>query len=155
MRESSWLAVVLTVAAIGVTGCGDDGGEGAGTTAPAVAGSAGDAILIRTRVNLPTGVVSDGSSIGGSPFCRGGTFRDRPAGDDPGSMNRTFRCPEGTLRIGFTTGTGRDRRQTGSWRIVGGTGAFAGVNGSGRMEIEVERDSNTNGHETFTGTLAR
>ena len=69
-------------------------------------------------------------------------------------MDRTFRCPEGTLRIGFTTGTGKDRKQTGLWKIISGTRAFAGLQGSGQMEIEVQRDSNTKGRETFTGTLA-
>ena len=156
------LAVALTVGAIGFAGCGDEsGGEGETTAAPTVAGSttdlgaSGDAILIRTQVNLPTGVVLSGSSIADAPFCPGGTFRDQPGGDSPGSMDRTFRCPEGTLRIGFTTGTGKDRKQTGSWTIIRGTGAFAGLQGSGQMEIEVQRDSNTKGHETFTGTLAQ
>jgi hypothetical protein len=162
VRPGRWLAVALTVGTIGFAGCGDEsGGEGETTAAPTVEGSAtdlgasGDAILIRTQVNLPTGVVLSGSSIGDSPFCPGGTFRDQPGDDSPGSMDRTFRCPEGTLRIGFTTGTGRDRKQTGSWKIISGTGAFAGLRGSGQMEIEVQRDSNTKGHETFTGTLAQ
>jgi hypothetical protein len=152
--------VALAVGVLGFPGCGDEsGGADETTAAPTLAGSAtdrgasGDAILIRTQVNLPTGVVLGGSSIGDSPFCPGGTFRDQPGGDNPGSMDRTFRCPEGTLRMGFTTGTGKDRKQTGSWKITSGTGAFAGLQGSGRMEIEVERDSNTKGHETFTGTL--
>jgi len=161
-QQGRWLAVALTLGAIGLTGCGDESdGAGGTTAAPAVAGSStdagasGGAILIKTQVNLPTGVVLSGSSIGESPFCTGGTFRDQAGGDSPGSMDRTFRCPEGTLRIGFITGTGKDRKQTGSWKITSGTGDFAGLQGSGRMEIEVERDSNTKGHETFTGTLAQ
>jgi hypothetical protein len=162
VRQSRWLAVALIVGAVGCAGCGDESeGAGEATAGSTVAGSAtgpgasGAAILIKTEVNLPTGVVLDGSSIGDSPFCAGGTFRDQAGGPSPGSMDRTFRCPEGTLRIGFTTGTGKDRKQTGSWTITSGTGAFAGLEGSGAMEIEVQPDSNRKGHETFTGTLGR
>jgi hypothetical protein len=70
-------------------------------------------------------------------------------------MYRTIRCPNGTLRIGFTTGTGQNRKQTGTWKIISGTGAFEGLQGSGQMEIEVEPGKNTKGQETFTGTVAQ
>jgi hypothetical protein len=70
-----WLAVALTVGAIGFAGCGDESeGEGETTAAPTVAGSAtdlgasGDAILIRTQVNLPTGVSSADPPSGTRPF---------------------------------------------------------------------------------------
>jgi hypothetical protein len=69
-------------------------------------------------------------------------------------LYRTIRCPNGTLRIGFTTGTGQNRKQTGTWKIISGTGAFERLQGFGQMEIEVEPGSNTKGHETFTGTVA-
>ena len=134
-------------------GCGDDsGGEGETTAAATV--SSGDQVLIKTRVNIPTGVVLNGSSIGDSPFCPGGTFADQDGDSIGWLMDRSVRCPEGTLRIGFTTGTGANRKQTGRWKIISGTGAFEGLQGSGQMEIEVERNSNTKGHETFTGTIA-
>jgi hypothetical protein len=149
-HQVRWLAVALTVGAIGAAGCGgDSGGEGETTV-----GASGDPILIRTQVNIPTGVVLNGSSIGDSPFCPDGTFRDED-GDDIWLMRRTFRCPNGTLRIGFTTGLGQNRKQTGTWKMLSGTGAFEGLQGSGQMEIEVERGSNTKGQETFTGTVAR
>jgi hypothetical protein len=90
----------LTVGAIGFAGCGDEsGGEGETTAAQTVAGGAtdlgasGDPILIRTHMNIPTGVVLSGSSIGDSPFCPGGTFRDQDGDDGIGLMDRTFAAP--------------------------------------------------------------
>jgi hypothetical protein len=148
VRQVRWLGVALTVGAIGFAGCGGDS-EGETTV-----GASGDPILIRTRVNIPTGVVLNESSIGDSPFCSGGTLRDE-GGDDTWLMYRTIRCPNGTLRIGFTTGTGQNRKQTGIWKIISGTGAFEGLQGSGQMEIEVEPGKNTKGQETFTGTVAQ
>ena len=146
MRQFRWLAVALTVGAIGFVGCGGDSGrEGETTSASTVAAGA---ILIKTRVNIPKGVVLRGSSIGDSTFCPSGTFRDQP-GDDSWLLHRSIRCPNGILRIGFTTGTGQNRKQTGTWKIISGTGAFEGLQGSGQMEIEVEPDSNTKGHETI------
>jgi hypothetical protein len=102
VRQVRWLGVALTVGAIGFAGCGGDS-EGETTV-----GASGDPILIRTRVNIPTGVVLNESSIGDSPFCSGGTLRDE-GGDDTWLMYRTIRCPNGTLRIGFYHGHGGSR----------------------------------------------
>ena len=95
----------------------------------------GEAILIKTHVTIPTGEVLRGSSIGDSPFCPGGTFRDKDGNDTIGSVDRTFRCPEASLSNGFTRGVGQNRKQTIPWKIVSGTGAFEGPQGSGQMEI--------------------
>jgi hypothetical protein len=153
--------VALTVASIALACCGGDDEAGGPTAAPdAEAGSppateGGEAILIRTHVNIPTGEVLGGSSIGDSPFCPGGTFRDQHGNDDIGLVDRTFRCPDGTLRIGFTPGVPQGRTQTGPWKVLSGTGAFEGLEGSGQMETKYERGSHTKGRETFTGTVAR
>ena len=155
-------AVVLALAA----GCGGNGGgqaEEAGTgeatateaeqTTTATEG--GEAILIKTHVTIPTGEVLRGSSIGDSAFCPGGTFRDRHGDADIGLVDRTFRCPDGSLRIGFTPGVPDGRTQTGPWKVVSGTGAFEGLRGHGRMEVKYKRGSSSEGRETFTGTVAR
>ena len=60
------LAVALAVAAIGIAGCGDDGSENA--RASAHSGEDGEAILIKTRLNVPVGEVLRGSHIGDSAF---------------------------------------------------------------------------------------
>ena len=70
-------------------------------------------------------------------------------------MDRTFRCPEGRLRIGFTPGVPQGRTQAGPWKIVSGTGAFEGLLGDGEMETKYERGSFDEGRETFTGTVTR
>lgn len=157
-----WLAVVVTVTAIGFAACGGDDGDAGGMTAtgdvearspPATDG--GEAILIKTSVSIPAGEVLDGSSIGDTPFCPGGTFTDQHGDENIGLVDRTFRCPDGTLRIGFTPGVPQGDTQAGPWRVLGGTGAFEELQGSGQMEIRYERGSDTKGRETFTGTVAR
>jgi hypothetical protein len=45
--------------------------------------------------------------------------------------------------------------QTGSWTIVGGTGAFEGLRGSGEMEGVNDRDDDSLARETLTGTVER
>jgi hypothetical protein len=160
IRRRALLAVALTVASIALAACGGDDELG-GPTAPDVEASSppatesGEAIRIRTHVNIPMGEVLGGSSIGDSPFCPGGTFRDHHGNDDIGLVDRTFRCPDGTLRIGFTPGVPQGRTQTGPWKVLSGTGAFEGLHGSGQMETKYERGSDTKGRETFTGTVAR
>ena len=156
------LAVALAVAGLGLAACGDDDRDAAGTTAPDVEASAppatDEAILIRTRVNIPTGEVLSGSSIGDSPFCPGGTFRDRHGNDDKRrprvggpDLSLPRRQPEDRLHPGRSAG----RTQTGPWKVLSGTGAFEGLQGSGQMETKYEGSSDRKGHETFTGTVAR
>lgn len=176
-RQVRWLAVALTLATIGLAACGDDDGDenGAATT-PGVdsdlsadPGEASEEIVIKTHVDIdiPTGEVLRGSSIsegkilrgssiGDSPFCPDGTFRDQH-GDDPdiGLVLRAIRCPDGSLRIGFTPGPPTTpQTQAGPWRVLSGTGAFEGLQGDGQMEIEYEPGTKgTEGRETFTGTV--
>jgi hypothetical protein len=45
--------------------------------------------------------------------------------------------------------------QTGSWTIVGGTGAFERVRGSGEMEVVYDLDDDSLARETLTGTVTR
>jgi hypothetical protein len=167
-RRSPCLALILTVTALGLAACGDDDdGDESGTTAATnvettstTAAESDEAILIKTRVDIPAGEVLGGSTIGDSPFCKGGTFRDVHGTEDPsvppyGLLDRTFRCPDGSLRIGFTPGTPKGQTQAGPWRAVSGTGAYKGLTGGGEMEAKFEPGSNSKGREKFTGTVAR
>jgi hypothetical protein len=169
-RRTRWLAVVLTVTAVGIAACGDDDGDEGGTTAGSdvettstAAAESDEPILIKTRIDIPTGDVLGGSTIGNSPFCRGGTFRDKRGTDDPsvppyGFLDRTYRCPDGSLRMGFSPGVPQGRTQAGPWKIVSGTGAYKGLTGDGEMKITYDRGQGKNaskGRETFTGTVAR
>lgn len=149
--------MLLTVSLLGIAACGDDDDGDKGRTA---AEESDEPILIKTRVDIPTGVVLGGSTVGDSPFCRGGTFRDKHGSEDPsvppyGLVDRTFRCPDGSLRIGFTPGEPEGRTQAGPWRVASGTGAFKGLQGSGQMKVKYEPRSDRKGRETFIGTVTR
>jgi hypothetical protein len=167
MRKRRPSLVFVGILAIGliVGGCGGDGGDetatatttGLETDVSADPGQGSEKIVIRTQVDIPTGEVLGGSFIGDSPFCPGGTFRDRHGNPNPtvppfGLVDRTYRCPGGTLRMGFTPGVPQGRTQTGPWKIVSGTGVFEGLQGDGQMRTTYEPGSDTKGRETFTGT---
>ena len=158
-----WLAVALTLMAIGLAACGDD--EESRTTAASDAElgasadpeQGGEPILIKTQLNIPVGEVLSGSSIGDSAFCGGGKFRDSP-GEAEGTVEKTFRCTDGTLTISFTPSAaeptpGGGASQQGPWKVVDGTGSFEGLSGSGRMKVEFESVDSQEGRETFTGTV--
>jgi hypothetical protein len=155
-----WLALALTLATLGLAACGgsDDSDSGAATTSGVDSESsrAGrEEIVIRAQASLQgvedVGKVLQGSSLGDSPFCPGGTFSGGHADVPAGSIDRTFKCPGGTLRIVFTPGAENGRTVTGQWTVLSGTGAFEGAKGSGRMETKFETD--TQARETFTGTV--
>jgi hypothetical protein len=104
---------------------------------------------------IAEGEVLEGSTVAESVFCRNGTFTDTHGQDpDLGLVDRTIRCPRGTLRIAFTPGTPQGRIQAGPWQVVSGTGPFEGLTGSGQMDIEYEPGTRgSEGRETFTGTV--
>jgi hypothetical protein len=154
------LVIVLTIAAIGLVGCG--GGEGSESRAATTSGvhrkssrATSEKIVIKGHANLQgvedVGDVVRGSSLGDAPFCPGGTYSGGHADVPAGSIDRTFKCRDGTLRILFTPGATHGRTVTGRWRVLSGTRAFEGAKGSGRMETKFETD--TQARETFTGTV--
>ena len=149
--KARWLGLMLTLATVGLAACGDDdGGKKGAATTP---GGETEKVVIKTQLNIPTGKVLGGSSVGDSPFCPGGTFRDRDGNDAIGSVDRTFRCPDSNLRIGFSPGEPNGGVQTGPWKVVSGTGAFEGLRGDGQMKVKFESGSDSKGRETFTGTV--
>ena len=110
---------------------------------------------------IATGEVLEGSTLGGSPFCAGGTILDSHASGDPavephGLIDRTVTCPDGSVRMGFTPEVvPQGQTQTGSWTIVSGTGAFEDLRGSGEMEVVKDPDDDSLDLETLTGTVTR
>lgn len=164
MRRAVML-VLLGVLLFGACG----GGEAADMSAAATTEPRGEPIAIRTRVviaaapgaePIATGEILQGSTLGGSPFCAGGTILDSHGSPDPavepyGLIDRKITCPDGTVRVGFTPGQTQGLTQTGSWTIVSGTGAFEGLRGSGEMEVVYDPDDDSLGHETLTGTVTR
>ena len=72
--------------------CGGDGDDAANTSAAFTTASSGEPIVIRERVviasapgaePIATGEVLEGSTLGGVPFCGGGTIVDSHGSTDP------------------------------------------------------------------------
>jgi hypothetical protein len=146
--------VLLMVSLLGIAACGGDDDGDEGTTAA----KSDEPILIKTHVaplnarGETTGQVLSGSTIGDSPFCAGGKFLDGPVKPSTRSVVRSFRCPDGTLMITFTS-TPPDVKQRSDWKIVKGLRDFEGLSGGGRMRGVPERGGEA--RETFTGTATR
>lgn len=161
------LHVVLGALLVGACSGGKDGASE--TSAASTTKGVAEPLIIRTSLvfltsgeQIATGVVLEGSTLGGSPFCVDGTIVDSAGSFDAavepyGLMDRTITCPDGTVRLGFTPQDTQGPNQTGSWRIVSGTGAFARLRGSGELEV-VRSDPdaiNAPAREKFTGTVTR
>jgi hypothetical protein len=109
---------------------------------------------------IATGQVLHVSTLGGSPFCLGGTIRDSHASLDPsmepfGLIDRTITCPNGTVRVGIAPGQVQGLIQGGSWTIVSGTGAFEGLRGTGELKVRYDPKDEALAHDTLTGTVKR
>ena len=146
------LTFILVLAALAFAACGDDDDDE--SAAPATS-----EVVIKTSVSFEDlddirGEVLSASSLGDSPFCPEGTFRDDHGDAEIGSVDRTFECPDGTLRVGFSPAAPEGGVQRGPWKIISGTGSFEGISGSGEMEVEAGSGGQSDeGRETFTGTV--
>src|SRR5829696_3464081 len=161
------VVVLLSVLAIVLGACGAVGGEAdAGSASSTKPGS--EPILIRTGVviaamagaDIPaTGDVLEGSTLGDAAFCVGGTIEDRHPGinaaEEPFLLVRTFTCTNGTVTAGFSPDVGQaeSRTQGGSWRILGGSGAFERLGGRGALEVTYDADDGSRAQETWSGTV--
>lgn len=153
-RPVHLLAVAaLALMALGLGACGDDDAdEGEATAGPA---ESTEEIVIETHITFPRNEAPKGeilgeSTISGSPFCPGGTFTDQH-GSGRWTVEKAIECDDGTLEIGFAPNEPVDQTQKGPWEILSGTGAYEGVEASGKMEASF--DGETEGRETFTGTV--
>jgi hypothetical protein len=156
MRRAHALVLVSTLLA---GGCGGDENSDPEPPAP-------EQVEIITRVSIAptpgaeviaTGEVLDGSTLGDSPFCVGGTIQDSHGSTDPAVwlIARTITCPDGKVRMNVTPDMPEGLNQTGSWKIVSGTGAFEGLRGSGEMEVVYDPNPDEPAGETYTGTATR
>jgi hypothetical protein len=163
MRKAVML-VLVGVLALGA--CGGAGEGTADTSAVSTIEPRGEPIVIRTRVviaaeagaePIATGEVLDGSTLGDSPFCSGGTVLDSHGSTDPAEwlILETITCPDGIVGLHVRPDPAQGLNQTGSWTIVSGTGAFEGLSGSGEMEVVYDPDEEAPTHVTFTGTVTR
>ena len=166
-RQDRLLGVALTITAVGFAACGGDNGDPASTTAsprvesgsPTSGGAEDEPILILTRMNIPTGKILDGSTIGDSPFCPAGTVKDKHGNPGIGLVDRTITCSDGTLRVGFDPQMPVGDTQSGPWRIISGTGAYEGWEGLGDTKMTYDPSDNrkhpSRGRERYTGTVTR
>lgn len=115
-------------------------------------GASGEAIVIKTRVTIPTGGVLAGSFIGESNFCPGESFRDEHGNDIVGSVARTFNRPEGSVTIGFSPEQ-PGLVQRSKWHAVSGSGRFDGPRGGGSVVARWDSEGASRGRETFTGRV--
>jgi len=140
--------------------------DAADTSAASTIARRGEQIVIRESVviaaapgaePIAAGEVLEGSTLGGSPFCVGGTVRDSHGSSDPAVrlIVETITCPDGTVRLRFTPDEPQGMTQTGSWTIASGTGAFEGLRGGGEMEVEYDPDPDSPARVTFRGTVTR
>ena len=160
-------AVVLVLASVLSMGaCGGDEDDAADTSAASTTAPRGEPIVIQTSVTIAaeegaepiaTGEVLEGSTLGGSPFCVGGTILDSHGSPDPEVLliARTITCPDGRVRLNLMPEVTPGLSQTGSWTIVSGTGAFQGLRGSGELENVSDADDESLARETLTGTVTR
>ncbi len=154
--------------------CGGEDKDAADTGAALATAPAGEPIVIRATLivaaeegsePIATGTVLEGSTLGGTPFCVGGTILESHASLDPKMkpylIDRKVTCPDGTVRIGFTPKVGAgpapqgQTPQKGAWTIVSGTGEFEGLSGSGKSESVYGATPSSPVRSTFTGTVTR
>lgn len=160
-------AVVLVLAGVLSLGaCGGDEKIAADTSAASATAPRGEPIVIRTRKlvaatertePIATGNVLEGSTLGNSPFCAGGTVLDSHGSSDPTVwlIIETITCPDGTLKLRLEPDPSPGLNQTGSWTIASGTGTFERLRGSGEMEAVYDPDPTAPAHVTLTGTVTR
>jgi hypothetical protein len=154
-------AIVPVLAGVLLVGACGGGENGASETS-----AESEQVVIETSVSIAateraetiaTGEVLEGSTLGGSPFCVGGTIEDSHGSSDPEVIliARTITCPDGKVRIDLRPELTQSLTQTGSWTIVSGSGAYEGLSGGGEMEITNDPDPDAPARETFTGTVTR
>ena len=114
------------------------------------------AITIKTKFVNFDGKVVPGSVIGTEPFCPGGTLHHQAGSPEIGypAIN-VFTCGSSELRIGFGPGPDQMNKkvQTSDWKVLYGSGDFAGVTGSGHMRVVFPSVGASRGRETFTGAV--
>jgi hypothetical protein len=162
--------VGVVVSVLLVAACGGDADDAAGTIAPSTTEPGGEPIVIRTKIvvadapgsePIATGEVLEGSTLGGSAFCVGGSILDSHASLDPaveplGLIDRMIDCADGSVRVVLTPEVvPQGEIQTGSWIIVTGTGAYEGLGGSGEMDVTYDPKDGSLATETLTGTVRR
>jgi hypothetical protein len=158
--------MLVLAGALSLSACGGDEDDSADTNTASSAARRGEPIVIRTRKlvalkertePIATGEVLEGSSLGDSPFCAGGTILDSHGSSNPTLwlIVETITCADGTVKLRLEPDPSPGLTQTGSWKVVSGTGTFARLRGSGEIEAVFDPDPTAAAHVTLTGTVTR
>jgi hypothetical protein len=158
--------VLVLVGVLSLGACGADEDDAADTSAASTTAPRSEPIVIRTRKvvalteraePIATGEVLEGSTLGDSPFCAGGTLRDSHGSSDPTVwlIIETITCPEGIVKLRVEPDPSPGLKQKGSWTIASGTGTFEGLRGSGELEALYDADPAKPVDATLTGTVTR
>lgn len=158
--------ILVVVGVLSLGACGGDENDVADTSAASTTALRGEPLVIKTRKlvaltertePIATGEVLEGSTLGDSPFCAGGTVLDSHGSSDPTVLLiiETITCPDGTVTLRLEPDLSPGLKQTGAWTIAGGTGAFEQLRGSGKMETVYDPDPSAPAHATLTGTVTR
>jgi len=166
--------LLVLVSALCLGACGGDADDAADTSVASTTAPRVEPIVIRSTLivaaeegsePIATGTILEGSTLGGTPFCAGGTILESHASLDPKMesylIDRKITCPNGTVRIGHTPEVGAhpspqgQTPQRGVWTIVSGTGEFEGLGGSGKSEAVYGPNPSSPVRQTFTGTVTR
>ncbi len=151
-------SLALAAAALVLAACGDTDSADAPPISTEPARTA-EPLVLETSVEFPKdgaveGQVVAGSRLGDVELCIGTKFRDRVTGGRQ-LIERTLRCAGGRITLGFTPDTGPgDGTQTGRWEVVDAAGRYAGLEGSGELNV-VFTEADRSGRETFPGTVRR
>ena len=165
------VGMLVLVGVLFLGACGGEEKDAADTGVASATAPAGEPIVIRATLivaaeegsePIATGTVLEASTLGGTPFCVGGTILESHASLDPKMkpylIDRKITCADGTVRIGITpevSAAPQPQTQTGSWTIVSGTGVFERLAGSGKSEAVYGSNPNSPVQETLTGSVTR
>jgi hypothetical protein len=166
------VVLLVLVSVLCLAACGGDGDDAVDTSVASTTAPRGEPIVIRAAMivaaeegsePIATGTILESSTLGGAPFCAGGTILESHASLDPKMksylIDRKITCPKGTVRIGYTPEVGADPAphgqtpQKGVWTIVSGSGEYEGLGGAGKSEAVYGPNPSSPVRSTFTGTV--
>jgi hypothetical protein len=94
---------------------------------------------VEVNAQFPVGIKHVGTFTSATPFCDSGTAADVDWGLGDGVFKRRYTCDDGsgTLTFSISPGDQVEHLGSGSWRILDGTGSYAGLHGKAAYRGEL------------------